>query len=208
MPRITKAMKLEEAAQEPPSPDNFRCITCGLFKSCTNPFIAPRYNGKIMFVGLGPGEVEDAEGVFFQGSAGKLLKKILTRVGLKKDDVVFDNALKCRPPGNKASKLQIQMCRAFLHRDIVERKPSKIVALGEVAARSVLGIDEPLAVKDYTCRLLQFNKGMYKADVIVTYHPAAALRSNIDYESAIEKHIRDFLSGSIGKHKFPKVHTS
>jgi DNA polymerase len=56
----------------------------------------------LMFVGEGPGQEEDEQGVPFVGRAGGLLTKIITDgMGLSRDDVYIANIIKCRPPGNR-----------------------------------------------------------------------------------------------------------
>ena len=54
-----------------------------------------------MFIGEGPGQQEDLQGIPFVGPAGQLLDKMLKAIDLTIDDVYIANVVKCRPPGNR-----------------------------------------------------------------------------------------------------------
>lgn len=169
-------------------------------------------SGKILIVGLGPGDTEDVKGVQFVGRAGLLLKyQILSKVGLHKADISFTNAVRCRPPKNDPKLHQIEMCSAFLLQDIEKLQPAKIIALGQVAARSVLSLFGHLnsrakfAVKDLTRRVFSCNTPKEPVPALVTYHPSAALRQQrVDYTKQIREHILWFLSPQEQK-MFPKL---
>lgn len=53
---------------------------------------------KVMFIGEGPGEQEDIQGIPFVGPAGMLLNDYLTAVGIKREDVYIANIVKCPSP--------------------------------------------------------------------------------------------------------------
>ncbi len=55
----------------------------------------------VMFIGEGPGQNEDEQGLPFVGRAGKLLDTLLEEVPLLREDVFITNIVKCRPPGNR-----------------------------------------------------------------------------------------------------------
>ncbi len=55
----------------------------------------------VMFIGEGPGFKEDHQGIPFVGPAGKLLDGLLESIGIKREDVLITNMVKCRPPGNR-----------------------------------------------------------------------------------------------------------
>ena len=54
-------------------------------------------NADILFIGEGPGQQEDLQGVPFVGPAGQLLDKMLASVGLSLEDAYIANVVKCRP---------------------------------------------------------------------------------------------------------------
>src|SRR5262249_41246184 len=62
---------------------------------------------KIVFVGEGPGEDEDLQGIPFVGRAGQLLTQMIENTAKKegiplvRGDVYICNVVKCRPPKNR-----------------------------------------------------------------------------------------------------------
>ena len=54
-----------------------------------------------MFVGEGPGEQEDLQGIPFVGPAGQLLDTMLQIIDLDRSKVYIANIVKCRPPRNR-----------------------------------------------------------------------------------------------------------
>lgn len=135
-----------------------------------------------LFVGEGPGAEEDARGEPFVGQAGKLLDNMLAAIGLKRgNNVYIANVVKCRPPGNRApSPEEAQACRAFLDRQVALIQPRLIIALGKVAANTLLG-------RSGTLGSLRKTVHEYRGiPLIVTYHPAYLLRTLTDKAKAWE----------------------
>ncbi len=128
-------------------------------------------HAELMFVGEGPGADEDEQGEPFVGRAGQLLNKMIAAMGLRREDAYIANVVKCRPPGNRTpEKEECDTCSPFLMRQIDAIRPKVIVALGAVAAKNLLGLNESMAtlrgrVYDY--------RG---SKLVVTYHPAFLLR--------------------------------
>ena len=54
-----------------------------------------------MLVGEAPGFHEDRLGSPFAGQAAELIQRLLTGIGLDRDEVYLTTVLKCRPPGNR-----------------------------------------------------------------------------------------------------------
>ena len=109
-----------------------RCERCGLCKTRKN--VVPgegSLTNRIMFVGEGPGEVEDEMGRPFVGPAGQLLTRILEAAGFKREDVFITNIVKCRPPGNRVPEIEeVLSCQGWLEAQIVLLRPRIIIALG------------------------------------------------------------------------------
>ena len=149
------------------------CQKCELGKT-RNYFVfgAGNPDANIMFVGEAPGEQEDKSGIPFVGRAGKLLDRILEEVGISRQDVFIANVLKCRPPKNRDPlPEEIRLCENYLHHQIELIQPNVIVALGRVAANTLLR--ESNALKDMRGIIYNY----HKTDLRVTYHPAAILRN-------------------------------
>ncbi len=126
----------------------------------------------ILFIGEAPGEQEDLSGIPFVGRAGKLLDSVLQEIGISRGDVFIANVLKCRPPANRDPlPEEIALCEPYLHRQIDLIKPRVIVALGRIAANTLLR--ESNALKDMRGITYRY----HGTDLRVTYHPAAILRN-------------------------------
>jgi len=97
----------------------------------------------ILFVGEGPGQSEDEQGLPFVGRAGELLTQMIEKgMGLARGDVYICNIVKCRPPENRTPLAdEVAACRPFLDGQIAAVKPRVIVALGKPAAGLLLGRD-------------------------------------------------------------------
>ncbi|HEV8628667.1 MAG TPA: uracil-DNA glycosylase, partial [Thermoanaerobaculia bacterium] len=125
----------------------------------------------LMFIGEGPGAEEDRQGLPFVGPAGQLLTKIIGAIGLGREQVYICNVVKCRPPGNRDPQPdEVAACRGFLEAQVRLVRPRVIVALGRVAAQTLLGNDLPVG------RLRGAWHQMLGVPLRVTYHPAALLR--------------------------------
>lgn len=149
------------------------CQRCGLAKTRNKVvFGSGDPDATLMFIGEGPGAEEDRQGLPFVGRAGELLTKIIEAIGLTRDQVYIANVVKCRPPGNRDPEAEeVAACRDYLERQIDLVAPQVIVALGRVAAQSLLGTNWPLG------RLRGTWHEVRGIATRVTYHPAALLRS-------------------------------
>ena len=150
------------------------CQKCQLGKTRKNfVFGFGDKNADLLLVGEAPGEKEDIEGLPFVGRAGKLLDKILAAISLSRDKGVYIcNVLKCRPSDNRDPlSSEIEQCEPYLKEQINLIKPKLIVALGRVAAKTLLNND--LALKEM--RLIKHD--YYGTPLVATYHPAALLRN-------------------------------
>ncbi len=139
----------------------------------------------LMFVGEGPGADEDQQGEPFVGRAGQLLNNMITAMGLRREDVYIANVVKCRPPQNRTPERdECETCSPFLMRQIATVRPKIIVALGAVAARTLLGMNDSMA--KLRGRIYDFSPALpkdaperdagFSTKLAVTYHPAYLLR--------------------------------
>ena len=137
----------------------------------------------IMFIGEGPGEQEDVQGLPFVGKAGQLLTKIIQTMGLSRETVYIANILKCRPdtPGQSAGNRkptpeEMQTCIPYLHEQIDLIRPKVIVALGATAVEGLLG-------KTIGITRLRGQWRIYRGiPLMPTYHPAYLLRNQAPIE--------------------------
>ena len=151
------------------------CQLCPLSKTRQNfVFGVGNHQADIVFVGEAPGEQEDIQGIPFVGRAGKLLDKILSAIQLTRDDVYICNVLKCRPPENRDPlPSEVEKCEPYLINQLQIIQPKLIVALGRIAACTILKTKESLKnLRNQTFKYAGI-------DLMVTYHPAALLRNPI-----------------------------
>ena len=127
---------------------------------------------ELMFIGEGPGAEEDKQGLPFVGRAGELLTRIIEAIELRRQEVYIANIVKCRPPGNRDPQPdEVAACRGFLERQIDLVGPRVLVALGRIAAQTLLGSETPIG------RLRGQWYAVRGVPLMVTYHPAALLRN-------------------------------
>ncbi|HEX3351649.1 MAG: uracil-DNA glycosylase [Terriglobales bacterium] len=149
------------------------CTRCRLHKQGRKQIVFGVGNPQadLMFIGEAPGADEDAQGEPFVGRAGQLLNNMIKAMGLQREDVYIANIIKCRPPGNRTPERdECETCSPFLMRQIAAIKPKAIVALGAVAAKTLLAINAPM---------MELRGHWYDfrgTKLAVTYHPAFLLR--------------------------------
>ena len=127
---------------------------------------------KIFFIGEGPGENEDHTGRPFVGRAGELLNKQIAAMGLRREDVMIANVVKCRPPQNRQpSPDEAATCMPYLERQIEIVRPGVIVTLGLSATRYMLQTNSSMG------RMRGQWHEWRGIKVMPTFHPAYLLRS-------------------------------
>ena len=168
VPAVERASTLAILGQETGS-----CTACGLASTRKSVvFGVGDPDADLMFIGEGPGAEEDRQGVPFVGRAGELLTKIVQAIELSRSEVYIANIVKCRPPGNRDPLPdEVAACRGFLERQIDLIQPKVIVALGRVAAQTLLGESNALG------RMRGRWYEVRGVETRVTYHPAALLRN-------------------------------
>lgn len=127
---------------------------------------------RLVFVGEGPGFEEDRQGRPFVGAAGKLLTRIISAIGLDRENVYICNIIKCRPPDNRnPDAKEIESCAPFVKRQLRAIAPEFVCTLGTFASQTLLETNKPIS------RLRgRFHQAM-GIQVIPTYHPAYLLRN-------------------------------
>lgn len=127
----------------------------------------------IVFVGEGPGGVEDDYGCPLIGPSGQLLDKALWSVKMTRDRVLTTNVIKCRPKNNRTPNID-EACfcgKRWLEKELEIIQPKVVVALGSVALHYLGNADMRIS-RD---RGMWF-KTEQGFDCIATYHPAYLLR--------------------------------
>lgn len=152
----------------------YTCTKCNLCSTRTNVvFGVGEQTADIMFVGEGPGEQEDLQGIPFVGAAGKLLDDMLSIIDIDRTNCYIANIVKCRPPHNRdPEELEQEACIDYLFRQIELVNPKVIVCLGRVAAKRLIR-------QDY--RITREHGSWVERNGIwmtAIYHPSALLRDH------------------------------
>jgi DNA polymerase len=149
------------------------CTRCRLHKQGRKQIVFGVGNprAELMFIGEAPGADEDEKGEPFVGRAGQLLNNMIKAMGLSREAIYIANIIKCRPPGNRTPERdECETCSPFLMRQIEAIGPKAIVALGAVAAKTLLAVNAPMS--ELRGRWYDFRG----TKLAVTYHPAFLLR--------------------------------
>lgn len=127
---------------------------------------------EVMFIGEGPGENEDLQGIPFVGRAGKLLDDMLEIIDLNRTKIYIGNMVKCRPPQNRDPlNTEQEACIGYLRNQVALMRPKIIVCLGRIAAMKLIREDFKISK--------EHGQWVEKAGIWMTamYHPAALLRN-------------------------------
>jgi uracil-DNA glycosylase len=188
----------EKADEQAPSLEAIRaemgdCRRCKLYGGRQNlVFGDGAADARLMFVGEAPGADEDQQGVPFVGAAGRLLNNLLSKLGLRREEVYIANILKSRPPGNRDPEPdEIAACLPFLDKQIQAIRPRVIVVLGRIAAHALLGTKEPIT------RLRGHWQRYHDIRVMPTFHPSYLLRAPQERRKTWEdmQQVMEFLAG-------------
>ena len=169
------------------------CQRCGLCQGRNSiVFGSGNPEADLMFIGEGPGEQEDRQGLPFVGRAGELLTQMIEKgIEISRDEVYICNIVKCRPPGNRNPKPdEVAACQPFLDGQIAAVRPKVIVSLGKPAASLLLGRDVAITRTRGTWHEY---RGI---PLMPTLHPAYILRN---YTPENRGHVWQDLKAAIGR---------
>lgn len=149
-----------------------QCTKCSLCSTRTNVvFGVGCKTADIMFVGEGPGEQEDLQGVPFVGAAGHLLDDMLSIIDIDRTNCYIANIVKCRPPRNRdPEEMEQEACIGYLFRQMELVSPKVVVCLGRVAAKRLISPDYRITREHGTW---VYRNGIWMTAI---YHPSALLR--------------------------------
>lgn len=162
--------------------DALGCTRCPLSQGRTNVvFGVGDPAAGVLFVGEGPGQREDELGEPFVGRSGQLLDTLIRQeLGMERSSCYIANVVKCRPPGNRNPRPEeIAACRHFLDEQLRLVGPDVVVTLGNFATQTLL------ATSDGIGRVRGRSYPFGSAQLVPTYHPAAALRGGSEIVAAM-----------------------
>ena len=149
------------------------CTRCELCATRTNVVFGQGVpDAEVLFVGEGPGQSEDEQGLPFVGRSGQLLDKYLFAIDLDRSkNCYIANIVKCRPPENRDPLgVEQDACIGYLRRQVALLRPKIIVCLGRIAAMRIIKPDFKITREHGQW----FEKNGFQ--MMAVYHPAALLR--------------------------------
>lgn len=119
------------------------------------------------------------ETVCFGEAEDPMLWNMMRAIGLAQANVYVTNAVKCCPLfGEMPSDDCLRSCRAHLMREIEWVRPRVVCAMGEMAARTLLGGEEPvLRLRGRYHTLQPAGHGSEPLPLMVTLHPRFLLKN-------------------------------
>jgi uracil-DNA glycosylase len=150
------------------------CCQCGIGNDRTNlVFGVGSADAELVFIGEAPGADEDRLGEPFVGRAGKLLTKMIEKMGLSRSEIYIANILKCRPPDNRDPLPdEIANCEGFLIRQLEIIQPKVIVTLGKYASQTLLRTTT--AISELRGQVSEY----HGIPLMPTFHPSYLLRNH------------------------------
>ncbi len=140
----------------------------------------------IIFVGDGPGEVDDTRRRPMQGAPGKVLKVLEWAAGITPDITYHTNATRCWGK-RKAKPIEIDNCHEFLIKEILEIQPAVVVALGAPALRSLY--KKGVSIRSVMGFSL-YHDDLPGIPIIPTYAPSYLMRQNWNDTALVIAHLR------------------
>jgi len=166
------------------------CRACDLWEKGTQTvFGEGRRQAKLMFIGEQPGNEEDLTGKPFVGPAGRLFDEALAEAGIDRQQAYVTNVVKhfkWEPRGKrrihkKPNSQEIAACHPWLEAEVALIKPEIIVALGAIAAQTLLGPKFRV-----TKQRGEFLESILATYVMATVHPSSILRAPDDETRRLE----------------------
>jgi DNA polymerase len=132
----------------------------------------------LMLIGEAPGADEDRAGRPFVGASGQLLDRMCASVGLSRESNFYiTNILPWRPPGNRTpTDAEVALFLPFLRRQVALVRPKRLVLVGGVAAKGLIGGKEGITRLRGRWHEVDI-PGLGRLPALPTLHPAYLLRS-------------------------------
>jgi DNA polymerase len=124
----------------------------------------------VAIVGESPGIQDIQSGTPFMGPAGDLLNKMISSIGLKRNQCFLTNTVKLVSSGDEITKDILTFFVPFLFRELNAVKPAMIISLGNTPTHALLQTRKPISA--LRGEFQSFNG----IRVMPTYNPAYLLR--------------------------------
>lgn len=138
----------------------------------------------LMIIGDLPGSEEDQTGKPFSGAAGELLDKMLAAIDCSRtDNTYLTDFVPWRPLGSTKPGIDIlSMCKPFVERHIALAKPSLIILMGGIPARTLLNTEESISRQRGKWKQLTIEGTEY--DALPMVHPSYLLKQPLQKRAA------------------------
>jgi uracil-DNA glycosylase family 4 len=160
---------------------NRYCERCRLYERVINPCIWGRGTWRegcepldILFIGEAPSGFDDRNNVMLGGSSGAFLQSHLDELRV---NYYITNAVLCRPHDGDNNRTptptEIECCKTFTLKTILDKKPKVIVTLGKIALQQFIGVSMAIEVAHGK----KFYHPYFDLYIIPTYHPSFLLKN-------------------------------
>jgi len=96
-------------------------------------------------VGESPGPPDIDSGRPFMGPAGQMLERILSSIGLKREDCYLTNTVKIISTGDEMTPDVLSFFTPYLHRELVIVRPEVVISFGNTPTRALLRTKKPIS---------------------------------------------------------------
>ncbi len=132
-------------------------------------------NSSIMLIGETPGKLEDQSGKSFQGPVGELLKKMLSAISIKIEEVYLTYSINFRPPDDrKPTSQEIRRYSIFLKEHITIINPKIIILMGSTAMEAITGSNSKISNERGNWREIILKNMTYP--IMTTFSPSYLIR--------------------------------
>ena len=150
-------------------------------------------DARVVIVGESPGAPDADSEKPFMGPVGQLLEKILSAIGLQREDCYLTNVVKYISQGDELTPDILKFFTPFLHREMLAVNPEVIISLGNTPTKSLLETKKPIS---------QMRGEFYDYNgikLMPTFNPAYLLRDPTKKREVWDdmKKVRDFLNNNL-----------
>ena len=149
---------------------------CSLKNNASNLILGDgNIDSLIMLIGEAPGIEEEKSATTFMGEVGELLKKMLTAINIKKENIYSTYAVNFRPPEDrKPTSVEIKRYSFYLQKHISIIKPKIIILMGSTAMEALTGLNSKISIERGKWKETIVKNTNY--NVIITFNPSYLLR--------------------------------
>lgn len=104
-----------------------------------------RKGARAAVVGESPGPPDIDSGRPFMGPAGQMLERILSSIGLKRDDCYLTNTVKIISTGDEMTPDVLSFFTPYLHRELMIVRPEVVISFGNTPTRALLKTKKPIS---------------------------------------------------------------